>query len=229
MARGTQSSNKTYFKIAYEGNDKDNGQPFFSEQKKEGDNWVGISKDTFLEGKIIGISQGSYEYKNKPQYTFEIIIDGGDENYALQLNFGYFTRSILNSLAPITDLNGTKLRLEIWRNKDGYVTVAVKNSTVNPDGEKTEWLMDHKKLPKLDEPKWLESFTYFINVITANLPTGEAAGLGVVKMDGDNTEMIAETLEMTEEDKTIEGMTEGAPTTEKKIAQNGEEVDDLPF
>lgn len=169
MPRGEQISNKTYFKIGYENNDKDNGKPFFSEQKKQGNEWISVSQDTFLEGELIGVSKSSYEYKNKLQHVFELLIDGGDENYALQLNYGYFTRSILNSLASVPSFGNVKIRLEIWRNKDGYVTVVVKYDTQ----ERIDWLLPNDKLPKLDDEKWLGSFDYFIGVISGNIPKKE--------------------------------------------------------
>lgn len=165
MPRGKQESNKTYFKVAYENNNKDKGQPFFAEQKKVGDEWKGISEDTFLEGKIVGISNSSYEYKGEKQHVFELIINGGEENYALQLNYGYFTRSILNSIAPITDLANTELRLEIYRNKEGYTTVAVK-----ANGDRTDWLIPNKQLPASGEEKWNASFEHFIGIIKENIP-----------------------------------------------------------
>lgn len=206
MARGTKQSNKTYFKIGYENNDKDNGQPFFGEQKKEGDKWVVIAQDTFLEGYVKELKKSSYEYKNKPQYTFELVLDGGDENYALQLNYGFFTRNILNSLATIEDLGATKIKLEIWRNKDGFVTVGVKNTTVNPDGERTEWLLQQDKLPKTDEPKWLGSFDYFIDIIKQRLELTQG-----VPTD-DKIAELAESID-------------AIPSTDN----DSEEVDDLPF
>lgn len=231
MARGSKQSNKTYFKVSYEKNangvvDKDNGRPLFAEQKKEGDNWINASEDTFLEGYIIGISKSSYEYKNKPQYTFEILINGGEENYALQLNYGFFTRNILNSIATIEDLAATKLRLEIWRNKNGFVTVGVKNSTHNPDGDRTEWLLKQDALPKTDDPKWLPSFDYFIDIIEKRLemstgvPTDDSVNQLAEAMGAENP------MEMEQEftqRKAAETEKATQPTSET------DKVDDLPF
>lgn len=219
MPRGTdESTSKTYFKITYENNDKDNGRPYFAEQKKVNGDWKGVSDDKFLEGHVIGIKKDQYEYRGKPQYTFEIIIDGGDETYALQLNYGYFTRNILNSIAAIDDLGKTKLKLDIYRNKDGFVTVAVKNTTNNPEGEKTEWLLDHTKLPKNGTEKWLDSFTYFIDAIADNLPKPVEGLSQDVEMDApmqvpENVEKLADAI-----DADIE-----------KKPKDDSAVDDLPF
>lgn len=169
MARGTQTSNKTYFKIGYENNDKDNGKPFFGEQKKVNDKWESVTQDGFLEGHLKEIKKSSYDYRGKPQYTFEMLIDGGEENYALQLNYGFFTRSILNSLATIENFGEAKIKMEIYRNGDGYVTVATKNTTNDPKGERTDWLLPHADLPKTEDPKWNDSFSYFIDLIHKRL------------------------------------------------------------
>jgi hypothetical protein len=224
MARGTQVSNKTFFKISYEKNaqgaiDKDSGKPFFAEQRKEGDNWISVSEDTFLEGHIIGIKKDSYDYKNKPQYTFELVINGGEENYVLQMNYGYFTRNILNSLATIEDFQATKLRLEIWRNKEGFVTVGVKNSTHDPKGERTEWLLKQNTLPKSDDPKWLASFDYFINMISQRLEdqTGVPTSNTGVQMDGDPDEMTKGLDEIAERN------------AENPIPNDSDKPEPLPF
>jgi len=212
MPRGEQTSNKTYFKVAYENNNKDKGNPFFAEQKKIGNEWTGVSHDTFLEGKVIGISKNSYEYKNETQYTFELLINGGDENYALQLNYGYFPRNILNSIASIKDLANTSIRLEIYRNKDGYVNVAVKNTTNKHEGERTDWLLEVNKLPKLKDEKWEDSFNYLIDIIKDNL----------LKSTAESPEMGAQNDNPIEEPQVESSKPKQKPLEEM-------EDDDLPF
>lgn len=192
MARGTETSSKTYFKINYENKDKDGGKPFFSEQKKVGENWEGISKDTFLEGFITGVSQDSYEYRGKPQNTFELTINGGDETYNLQLNFGYFTRSILNSLAGVSDLGKSKIRLEIYRNQQGFVNVAVKDTTTDPKGVRTDWAIPNMDLPKKETEKWLPSFTHFIGVIKGKIPENSEVNHSQEEEETDPMAMEAE-------------------------------------
>lgn len=216
MARGEQASNKTYFKIGYENNDKDNGKPFFGEQKKINDKWESVTKDTFLEGHLMAIKKSSYDYRGKPQYTFEMLINGGDENYALQMNYGFFTRSILNSLATIENFGATKIKMEIYRNKDGFISVAVKNTTNDPDGERTDWLMPHTDLPKTDDPRWLNSFAYFIDLIHKRLEDE----VGVPTNDSESTNVFTEKLA-----ETID-----APIEKSEAPAGGNDpVDKLPF
>jgi len=176
MARGKQESNVIFFKVAYENNDKDAGKPFFAEQVKKGDSWVDSGDDTFLEGRVIGIEKGSYEYKKGKktltQNTFKLKLDGGGETYVIGFNYNYYSRNILNTIAAIDDLGSAVVKMSVYRNKDGFVSIY---TTVN--GEKTDWAIDAKKLPSNEDDKWEASFDHFIDTISANIPA-KVDGLG---------------------------------------------------
>lgn len=176
MPRGVQESNNVFFNITYENNDRDNGKPFFSEMKKSGDVWEPISQDTFLEGKLIKIEKSSYDYKKGKQTltqnTFKLKIDGGDETYSVDFNYNYYTRSMLNALSSIEDFSNTTVKISIYRNKDGFVSIYT-----TADGEKSEWTIQPAKLPGKDDKKWLNSFDHFIDTINSNIPE-QVDGLG---------------------------------------------------
>ncbi len=165
MARGKSDNNKIYFKLQYENNDKDNGRPFFAEQKKVDGVWKGVTQDEYIEGKVLSVASSSYEYKKKTQYTYCLVMEDGEEVYSIEFGYGYFSRSILNSIASIKDLGDAVIRLEVYRNRDGFVNVAVKR-----DGDRTDWALEAKSLPKSEDEKWNGSFDYFIGLITNNIP-----------------------------------------------------------
>lgn len=160
------NSNIKYLKVVYENKDKDNGKPAFGVMEKVNDAWVVGQTDTTLSGRLIGIEKSSYEYKSKPQYQFKLKIQDDTDTFSLDLGYSFFSRNILNSISTIGKLETVDLEINIWRNKEGFVTVGVK-----ANGEKTEWKLKQSDLPKSDEPKWLASFDYFIDLITPNLST----------------------------------------------------------
>lgn len=216
MARGKQESSVVFFKVAYEDGNRETGKPYFAEQKKEGDSWLDSGDDTFLEGRVIGIEKGSYEYKKGKktltQNTFKIKIDGGEEVYVIGFNYNYYSRNILNTIAAIQDLGSAVIKMSVYRNKDGFVSVY---TTV--DGEKTDWAIDAKKLPANDDAKWEASFDHFIDTISSNIPK-QVDGLG-----GSFESAVEEV------DAEMDAHTKAAEKKSSKESVVVEEDDDLPF
>jgi hypothetical protein len=209
MARGTQESNKVFFKIDYENKDRDNGKPFFAEQKKVNGEWTSTGNDTYLQGILKSIKSSSYEYtkgkKKMTQHTFTVEINGGDEVYSLDLNYSYYSRSLLNSLSSVKDFSVADVKISVYRNKEDFV-----NLYTEVDGERTEWTIPPSKLPKKEDDKWLGSFDYFINMINDAIPN-------------DPIEMLSESLHL-ETEAAI-----NASSKSQNVEVGDDEDDDLPF
>ena len=225
MARGTaQQSNKLMFKVAYENNKPKSGKPFFAEMVKNGDNWEPQGEDTFLEGKLVGIEKSSYVYEGDTNYTFKLIIDGGDETYSLELNYSYYTRSLLNSLSSITDFGLGTINISIYRNSKGYTTLMVRYSA----GE-CDWTIPFDKLPPVGDDKWIPSFDHFIGLIAKAIP--EQLGGGSDDSMPNNMELETEHAEAVEEKKAAKKGkgSAAAKKIEEAFNDDDESVQPLPF
>lgn len=224
MGLTSSTSNIKYVKVAYEGGDKDAGKPSFGVVGKKNDKWEVIETGTSISGKIIGIEKDQYEYRNKPQYQYKLKIQDGSDIFSLELGYGFFSRSLLNSISGIGDLSGKVITLSIYRSKKDFVTIYTTyveetDKGVSGSEQRAEWELKPENLPGTDDDKWLDSFDYFINKIQGCLAPEE---INQEKSDSSNFQVENPTQH--EED-----FAKRKADSEENTGQVPDVQDDLPF
>jgi len=95
----------------------------------------------FINGDIVGVSVTSRDTETYGTIkTINIDINDGTEKYTLQTSFNGIGRSIINSLAGISDGNFSKIKVEVYNNKSGYASVSTKRRQAG-EYEQLDWVL----------------------------------------------------------------------------------------
>jgi len=146
MAYGSPQSEKhIYFALK----DTKRGQVPYFEVKKKSDDGYTTERCTFIEGEIMKVTIGGYDYKGTGNQrwvdTYTIEMKDGEEIYKFETSWTSLSRGIINFLANI-ELPG-KIKIQVWSPKpkddekksDVYPAVFVTN---DGDKVKSKWKYD---------------------------------------------------------------------------------------
>lgn len=145
----TQSSGKVYFLKPVDsvknGTAREKIKPYFSvTQRNEEGKYVETTRATSVCGALTGLRVSESSYQGTPYSRIAISLSDKGENYVLDLRHNISTRSLFNSLFSFQ--NKGALSVEIYRNKAGYTSYALKEN-----GEALHWKHKLEDLPKVEE------------------------------------------------------------------------------
>lgn len=128
--------NVKFVKIVKENKDDVNSARNFHLVSKQGDKYVADAVgNNFLEGQLIHIEFGSYEYQGEQKSTMALFFMDGADTYKLGMGFSNMSRSMLNTFAGGGEKNMNGIyKLSLYVNNKGFPSCFVELN-----GEKAAW------------------------------------------------------------------------------------------
>jgi len=111
---------------------KDDGTPRFVEFNLDNKDEI-ISESSDLGGRLVSVTQSSYEYEGQTKYGFKIVMEYEDQKFQLECGFNQIGEAIINTLASMNEAS-KYVTIGLYVNKKGFNSVSVKY-----DGKPVDW------------------------------------------------------------------------------------------
>ena len=103
-----------------------------------------VAKADYIDGYVVKLETGSYEYEGKERKTFALTLQDDESLVVLQSAFTSVGRGILNCLANAEKLG--KISISVYLNKKGFPWAWIKN-----DWQDLMWKYDYDTQMKMTE------------------------------------------------------------------------------
>lgn len=125
LSNGT-TVQRTFVRI--NGLKKDQNDPHFAKNVKQGDEWVQEGRFSEISGQFKEITFRTIGEDKEQRRVFSLVLEDEGEEFELQCGFNSIGKNILNCLASVNSLG--KLSISVYKSKSGFPSVYVKNNNV---------------------------------------------------------------------------------------------------
>lgn len=138
----------TYCKMFSKEPGTDDANAFFGVSEKVDGSWKTTSRFNTLEGYLVGIEVGSFEYKGDEKKVLKITFrDEFGEKVQAESTFTLLAYGIINTLANVDPNKKVKIKLYTRNRKDNGERIAA--SYIEQEGERVSWMYEPSEIPKI--------------------------------------------------------------------------------